>query len=109
MNKETVISARTAAVTAGNAIFDCFDKQTDRFFVVADNLATTEEVDINIYIGGNSFSAFLNNSGTAYKLTASQAMIEIPNPGYQLEFLKDATAGACAVTVTWPSLNKRGG
>lgn len=106
MNKETVISARTAEATV---IFNCYDKQTDRFFVVADALATTEEVDIGIYVGGNSFDVFLNNAGTAYKLTTSQTMIEIPNPGYQLEIHKDATATACAVTITWPSLNKRGG
>lgn len=109
MKKELVISARTAAVTAGTALFDCSNKKTDKFFVMADNLATTEEVDINVYVGQDTFKAFINNSGTAYKLTATQYIIEIPNPGTILEILKDATAGACSVSISWSESTKRGG
>lgn len=108
MNKMTVIPSQTAAESTGVDV-KCYEIQSDRLFVVADNLATTEEVDIEIWVGGTTFTAFLNNSGTAYKLTASQKMIEIPNPGYLIRLKKDATATATSVSVTWPSLNKRGG
>ena len=108
MNKMTVIPSQTAAESTG-VVVNCYEIQSDRLFVVADNLATTEEVDIEMWVGGDDFTAFLNNSAAAYKLTASQKMIEIPNPGYLIRIKKDATATATSVSVTWPSLNKRGG
>lgn len=108
MNKLTVIPSQTGAQSAG-VVVNCYEIQSDRLFVVADNLATTEEVDIEIWVGEGTYVPFLNNSAAAYKLTASQKMIEIPNPGYLLRIKKDATAAATSVSVTWPSLNKRGG
>lgn len=107
MAKETVISPRTAA--ASQVVFDCSKVKGENLTILADTLAGAEEVDLEIYTGNNTYKAWISNSAGAYKLTATQYMLTLPNPGVNIRISKDATASACGVIVSWAESTKRGG
>ena len=99
MTQHTMISPTTAAVlySATTApIADPFDSHDyAAVTLVADNLATTEEVDIYV-AAGNSVKVAADSAGTAYKLTATAPQITLEGgPVYTVS--KDATASACSV------------
>ena len=100
MAQITVIAPTTSAIAYNNAsgLSKPFSTTAyERVVVGADNLATTEEVDIYI-VFPTGVKAATNVSGTAQKLTASIPALALEaGPTYICS--KDATAGACGVYV----------
>ncbi len=100
MAQITVIAPTTDAVAYNNAsgLSKPFDTTAySHVSVSADNLATTEEVDIFI-VSPTGVKAATNVSGTAQKLTASIPGLAL-EPGFTYICSKDATASACGVYV----------
>lgn len=96
MAQVTAIARTTSAVAYTDAASKPFDSSKYSSVVVsADNLATTEEVDIYALSGG-TWKAVVNVSGTAQKLTASIPHLKLES-GPLYKCAKDATAGACGV------------
>lgn len=106
MSKRTLIPATTSAVA--NVELDTGLLKTGTISITASNLATTEEVDLEIYAGNDTFIPWANNSGTAYKLTATVEHLSLPNPGTVIRVSKDLTASPCAVIASWAENTKRG-
>jgi hypothetical protein len=96
MAQVQVMASGTAAVTAKQPF------ETNGYsgvIVSADNLATTEEVDIFVNVGG-TWKTLVDASGTAVKLTATITFQNLqPGPCYAV--VKDATAGSCGVFVDY--------
>lgn len=96
MPQVQLIASQTAAVTA-KAPFNSAGYES--VTVSADNLATTEEVDIFVNAGG-TWKTAVDATGTAYKLTASITFQTlVAGPIYAAT--KDVTAGACGVFVDY--------
>lgn len=108
MNKITVIAPKTAAESTG-VVIDTSQIKSSKLIVLADNLAGAEEVDLEIYAGAETYKVWISNSAGAYKLTATQYMLELTNPGCLIRVKKDVTSSACGVIIAWPNENKRGG
>jgi hypothetical protein len=106
MAKQTVIAPTASAVS--NVVFDAEYVKSGTLSITTDGLATTEEVDLEIYAGNDTYVTWGNNSGTAYKLTASIKHLSLPNPGVNIRISKDATASPCGVIVSWVENTKRG-
>lgn len=102
MPTRTIIPAQTAAVST-HADFP--SDWYENIVAVADNLAGAEEVDVFIKVGTNYVIAY-DESGSAYKLTATRTSIPLPG-GPIYGFTKDATAGACGVYVALSRAAKR--
>lgn len=98
MAKMTLIPAQTAAVATA-VLFDSGPTRAKDVVFIASALATTEEVDIQMYAGNDTWITY-DVSGTPVTLTASQPHATLPaGPLYRV--LKDETASACAVIVSW--------
>jgi hypothetical protein len=94
---KTLITARAAAVTLGNAD-TVFVPQGCRATLKADGLAGAEEVDIYSVSLTRATEVMYDRSGNAQKLTATAPQIQIHGPE-RFTIAKDATAGACEVEV----------
>lgn len=97
MSRTVVIPAQTAAVTTG-VEFDSSDVRATNIVVSATVLATTEEVDIELFAGAGW--VIYSSGGTPVTLTAAQRHATLP-AGPMYRFKKDATASACSVVVSW--------
>ncbi len=93
MPRITLINPTTSSVATGVEV-----EATAYEFVciTADNLATTEEVDIQV-----DGKAVTNEAGTVLKLTATIPLMKLTG-GVRYTVLKDLTAVACGVYM-WPS------
>jgi hypothetical protein len=107
MGKLTVIAPKTAAESTG-VVVDCSEIKSETITILADTLAAAEEVDLEIDTGKETYKLWISNSAGAYKLTATQYMLALPNPGGFIRIKKDATTTACGVIITWPEATKRG-
>lgn len=70
--------------------------QWDKLIVAADALATTEEVDIYVAVGGATPVVFIGSDGNAAKLTATKPTYTLPG-GPSYVFHKDVTAASTTV------------
>lgn len=107
MAKITLIPPATDAVA--NVPFDTSKVKSDTLTILADTLAGAEEVDLEIYAGNDTYKVWITNGAAVYKLTATQYMLSIPNPGCMIRVSKDSTVSACGVIISWPESTKRGG
>lgn len=107
MAKFTAIAPTTSAVNASSSTVFPSDKAIGNIVVIADTLATTEEVDIYTYAGNDTWKVTLNEAGSAaLKLTASIYSLSLPS-GPLYRFAKDATASASGVIVHYnPKVNR---
>lgn len=105
--KKTLIAPATGSVAASSATVFKSDEAIGNIVVIADTLATTEEVDIYTYAGNDTWKATLNAAGSAtMKLTATAYSVELPSgPLYRVA--KDATASACGVIVHYNPKSNR--
>jgi hypothetical protein len=105
MSKITIIPPQTAAVS--DVVYDTTTIKSDTINIIADTLANAEEVDLEVYAGNGTYKVWISNSAGAYKLTATQYMLSLPNPGTLIRVSKDVTASACGVILTYPESTKR--
>lgn len=87
-----LIRPQTAAESTGVVLNS---KGSAQVTLIASGLATTEEVDIEIY-NGAAFVPYRSNSGTIVTLTATNYMQVLPG-GVLYRIKKDATASAGGV------------
>jgi hypothetical protein len=91
---QTLISPQTAAVTA-KAMFKITDARIP-CTLIANNLASAEEVDVYFSVDGGATWVLMQSGGTAVKLTATTPYVTFTTP-MTIGVVKDATAGACGV------------
>lgn len=104
MAKMTVIPPQTAAESTG-VVVDSGNLGAQDIIISADNLATTEEVDVEVYVGNDTYKAY-RSGGAVVVLTATEYVKTLPaGPTYRLK--KDATAGACGVIIQWSPISRR--
>lgn len=90
--KIRLIRPQTAAESTGVVLNS---KTATSVTLIASGLATTEEVDIEIF-NGAAWAVYRDNSGNAVVLTATQYMKTLPG-GILYRIKKDATAAAGGV------------
>ena len=84
------------AATASTSLTECNTAGYSVVAISADNLATTEEVDILV-----DGKAVTDTAGTAQKLTATIPILQLLG-GIRYQLSKDTTAGACSVYLWTP-------
>ncbi len=74
----------------------------------ASALTTAEVVTLETYVGNETFATLRDSSNNAITLSGTNLQKQINNPGVELLIDKPATATACQVSVSWPSVTQRG-